>query len=33
MLDITERAREKLQEMLTDKGENARFRIFIEGFG
>ncbi len=33
MLNITERAREKLQEMLDGKGENAYFRIFIEGFG
>lgn len=33
MITITDKAREKLNEMLDSKGENAYFRIFIEGFG
>jgi Fe-S cluster assembly iron-binding protein IscA len=32
MINITDKAREKLNEMLDGK-ENAYFRIFIEGFG
>lgn len=33
MINITERAREKLNEMMAGKEDNAYFRIFIEGFG
>ncbi len=33
MVEITDRAKEKLQEMLAQKEGKGYFRIFIAGFG
>lgn len=33
MVNITERAKEKLKGMLEEKGGDGYFRIFIAGFG
>ncbi len=33
MFEITDRAKEKLQEMLAGKEGEGYFRIFISGFG